>query len=46
MMRKNLSLNISLGIENFVKKEMETGVWKLKVPLKVDIAIGKNWREC
>lgn len=28
-----------------VKKEME-GVWDLKVPLVVDISIGKNWEEC
>jgi len=22
------------------------GVWKLKVPLVVDLHIGKNWKEC
>lgn len=29
----------------FVKKQME-GVFKLKVPLIVDISVGKNWGEC
>jgi DNA polymerase I len=28
-----------------VKNAME-GVWSLKVPLVVDMAIGKNWKEC
>jgi len=28
-----------------VRKEME-GVMKLKVPLKVEVSIGKNWGEC
>jgi DNA polymerase-1 len=32
-------------LENLVKDSMEN-VFKLKVPLKVDIAIGKNWKEC
>lgn len=32
-------------LEKIVKKEME-GIIKLKVPLIVDISIGKNWGEC
>ncbi len=31
-------------MQQFVKKEMES-VMKLKVPLKVDIKVGKNWEE-
>ena len=31
-------------VKALVKKEME-GVWELKVPLKVNIACGKNWSE-
>jgi DNA polymerase I len=27
-----------------IKKEME-GAWKLRVPLRVDIGMGKNWAE-
>lgn len=34
-----------LAFEILVKKYME-GVFKLKVPLVVDISIGKNWKEC
>jgi DNA polymerase-1 len=34
-----------VDIESLVKKAMESGL-KLKVPLVVDIAIGKNWKEC
>ncbi len=30
---------------SFVKKEMET-VFSLRVPLTVDISVGKNWGEC
>ncbi len=30
---------------SFVKEKMEK-VWRLKVPLIVDISIGKNWGEC
>lgn len=33
------------SLSSFVKKEME-GVYPLKVPLVVDISIGKNWGEC
>lgn len=29
----------------FVKSEMES-VWQLKVPLVVNITLGKNWKEC
>lgn len=32
-------------VSQLVKECME-GVWKLKVPLIVDINIGKNWKEC
>ena len=32
-------------VEKLVRKTME-GVLKLKVPLIVDITIGKNWKEC
>lgn len=32
-------------LEKLVRKEME-GAFKLRVPLKVDIGFGKNWREC
>ncbi|MEK6681442.1 MAG: DNA polymerase, partial [Nitrospirota bacterium] len=31
-------------IKGLVKKEME-GVMEMAVPIKVDIGIGKNWRE-
>ena len=31
--------------QKIVKKEME-GAFKLKVPLVVDLQIGKNWGEC
>lgn len=34
-----------IAIEPLVKNAMET-VLKLKVPLIVDVAIGKNWKEC
>jgi DNA polymerase I len=34
-----------MSIEQIVVKEME-GVYKLKVPLTVDVSIGKNWKEC
>jgi DNA polymerase-1 len=34
-----------MSVEPLVKKSMEN-VLKLKVPLIVDIAIGKNWKEC
>ncbi len=34
-----------LALEQMVKKEME-GVYQLKVPLTVDVSIGKNWKEC
>jgi DNA polymerase-1 len=34
-----------MSMEPLVKKAMEN-VLKLKVPLIVDIAIGKNWKEC
>lgn len=33
------------ALSSYVKKTME-GVFKLKVPLVVDICIGKNWGEC
>jgi len=32
-------------VEKIVRGVME-GVWQLKVPLVVDIAVGKNWAEC
>lgn len=32
-------------VSSLVKEAME-GVMKLKVPLVVDVAVGKNWREC
>lgn len=32
-------------VKTLVKQAME-GVWNLKVPLVVDIIIGKNWAEC
>lgn len=31
-------------ISRMIKKEME-GAWKLRVPLRVDIGMGKNWAE-
>jgi DNA polymerase I len=31
-------------ISEMIKKEMESA-WKLKVPLRVDIGIGKNWSQ-
>ena len=31
-------------VEKLVRQEMEESI-KLKVPLKVDIGIGKNWAE-
>ncbi len=34
-----------MAFEGLVKKAME-GVQKLKVPLVVDVSIGKNWKEC
>ena len=34
-----------LSIEQIVINEME-GVYRLKVPLTVDVSIGKNWKEC
>jgi DNA polymerase-1 len=34
-----------LEVESIVKKTMES-VYPLKVPLKVNIAVGKNWAEC
>lgn len=34
-----------LDLESLVKSEMEE-VYKLKVPLVVDITVGKNWKEC
>ncbi|MDF2549202.1 MAG: polymerase [Chlamydiales bacterium] len=33
------------ALQEMVRPAME-GVWQLKVPLIVDISIGKNWREC
>lgn len=33
------------ALQRLVKKAME-GVWKLKVPLEVNLTIGKNWAEC
>ena len=27
-------------------REVMQGVWKLKIPLVVDISIGKNWQVC
>jgi DNA polymerase I len=33
------------ALESLVREEME-GAMKLKIPLKVDIGWGKNWREC
>lgn len=35
----------SVAVEQLVKKEMES-VYQLKVPLIVDVSIGKNWKEC
>ncbi len=35
----------TVAIEHLVKTEMEQ-VYKLKVPLIVDVSIGKNWKEC
>lgn len=35
----------TITMESLVKKAME-GVFDLKVPLVVDIMIGKNWKEC
>ncbi len=32
-------------LKKLVKSTME-GIWSLRVPLVVDIAIGKNWEEC
>jgi hypothetical protein len=32
------------GLCDYVKKEMEAA-WKLKVPLRVDIGMGRNWGE-
>ena len=34
-----------ISLEPLVKNAMEH-VFKLKVPLVVDITIGKNWKEC
>lgn len=34
-----------IDVEVTIRKVME-GVWKLKVPLVIDISIGKNWEEC
>lgn len=34
-----------LTMEQLVKEAMQ-GVFKLKVPLIVDISVGKNWKEC
>lgn len=34
-----------VAIEQIVVNEME-GVYNLKVPLTVDVSIGKNWKEC
>lgn len=34
-----------VAIEQIVINEME-GVYNLKVPLTVDVSIGKNWKEC
>jgi len=31
-------------LSKMVKEEME-GAWKLIVPIKIDIGIGKNWAE-
>jgi DNA polymerase-1 len=31
-------------ISEIIKKEME-GAWKLRVPLRVDIGMGRNWAE-
>ncbi|MDF2577046.1 MAG: polA [Chlamydiales bacterium] len=33
------------SLQKLVKNEMQ-GVWQLKVPLIIDIAVGKNWEEC
>jgi DNA polymerase-1 len=32
------------AVKTLVKETME-GVWQLKVPLKVNLATGKNWAE-
>lgn len=32
-------------LKSLVRKEME-GVMKLKIPLIVDLSVGKNWKEC
>jgi DNA polymerase-1 len=32
------------GIRNLVKREMES-VYKLRVPLVVDVGMGANWRD-
>lgn len=34
-----------IDFKSLVKENME-GVFKLKVPLVVDISVGKNWKEC
>jgi len=34
-----------MDLQHSIKKMMEN-VFTLKVPLKVDIAVGKNWKEC
>lgn len=34
-----------IAVEKLVKEEMQ-GAARLKIPLRVDIAIGKNWEEC
>ncbi len=34
-----------IDFQPLVREAMEN-VFKLKVPLVVDIAIGKNWKEC
>jgi DNA polymerase-1 len=31
-------------VSEMIKKEME-GAWKLRVPLRVDIGMGRNWAE-
>jgi len=34
-----------VDVEHLVRKAMQ-GVMKLKIPLEIDVSIGKNWKEC
>jgi len=34
-----------LSMEPLIRDAMQN-IWKLKVPLVVDIRVGKNWKEC